>query len=204
MIKRCIVFFIIFITFTNIVHARQYGYSSNKSSNFDFIKFGVGTGFSYQQIVKRRDYDSKIGIIPTLPIVGFAEYRFATYWIGLRVMLNYSIGLVSKTPKVLSPLDCFIVDFPVRFYPGSGRQFCLFIGPNITYIINIGQGRRKVAKKKIKKTTFGIMLGLDYEFKVGLSLGFTGRSSFYSVVKNKDKIIHGGILYLFYNFATLL
>jgi hypothetical protein len=101
----------------------------------------------------------------------------------------------------------------LRSYPGAGRQFCFFAGLQTGYLIagrqllvnyqlrlvedfeailnleNIRNQNSEYALKEIaevNKFDFDLLIGFDYEFSFGLTLGLSYTKGFIDIIKGKE------------------
>jgi hypothetical protein len=118
----------------------------------------------------------------------------------------------------------------LRAYPREERQFCWLIGFRIGYILNaklafknkdIGEilvssildgsevtftDLKDLAEQdKVSKFQFGLVGGFDYEFKMGLTLGFAISKDFVKMLEAKDSAMNWtSRISLGYNFGRFL
>lgn len=210
------------------------------------IKFGLKLGINNSWISYEDEVNSNSvnRLIFRQHAGAFGEYKF-TDEVGLQLALLYSgqgvkkitmqasNSLIETKCKVKMPLDYIIVTTTLRLYPGAERQFCLFLGPYIGYLmsgviytyvdgkkaseVNLkskmayayvdgkkNQEGQPVQVPELRNLDVGIVVGLDHEFPMGLILGLTCNVGLRNIFE-EDKSKNLVMQYgLGYNFAKLM
>lgn len=205
------------------------------------VKFGAKLRPHYTGMVFKTEtapaYDIELTLFrPSLCLYG--EYAFSDT-IGVQLSLEYSWqGWERKklhdtneynTNELfdgswVTYLQYIMLTAVPRVYMNENRQFCLFIGPwlgwlvtaNTQYYLANGEKsgkaqdhlRKDIPKvSQFKRVNAGIMLGIDYEFDNGILLGSENNIGLSRIWKSKDS----SVVYtcstgftLGYNFAKLL
>ena len=121
---------------------------SGEQANEQKLKFGIDTAFSLvfgpKITEKEVQMGYKVGIM--LPF----EWKF-TKLFGLRSGIGYAalhLGHRAQDEQGTHAYDLLLdkIQFPLmaRFYPGKGRQFCLYIGHCFEYIVIVKQSKKQV------------------------------------------------------------
>ena len=178
------------------------------------IKFGAKVGYCGAFLHSRtlRNIEDHILLRPRFDLYG--EYELNDT-LGVQLSLMY-LGQGVKDPYAKLYLDYILCSPSLRWYPGSDRQLCLFLGPQLSYLmsakevqsssnnsINLLQDSDSEQRRRIDA---GLLFGLDYEFDIKLLLGVSWNVGFISIVKNSNLSLtnFSGSWYLGYNFAPLL
>lgn len=150
----------------------------------------------------------------------FGEYK-PNESLGLQTAILYSKNIYTLLSTAVSNGEAAIVETSyislpliLRAYPGSDRQFCLFMGAKIGYVLRgnfifesnivIKEKEKDIVKlaedikngitislkdineqNKVNRFLLGITLGLDYEFKFGLILGLNFTKELIDVIESK-------------------
>lgn len=137
----------------------------------------------------------------------FREYALNKA-VGLQLSLGYS-GQGVKFPEVWPRkrsehyLHYVMLSVVPRFYQGSERQLCLFIGSRVSWLAsaraqlfggrtNLGEevdllGDKVPEAMKYKRVDWGVLFGLDYEFDAGLILGFDCNVGITNIFEDESK-----------------
>lgn len=203
---------------------KQYRPSDQTSAGA--IKFGLKLGPSNFGTQRKGD---KLEDLTNCQILrfhagAFGEYKFIDK-VGLQLALLYSgQGRQDKLDSYLPDregkgevkklkLNYLLAASTLRWYPGADRQFCLFIGPYLGYCMSAMEypyidGKQqepgvdlKASPDPIKNLDLGIVLGLDYEFAMGLILGFANNTGLKNLFDNLEAKNFGGQFSVGYNFA---
>ena len=165
-------------------------------------KFGIAVGVKTQLCMNQ----VVLGVGYAVPCSLFGEYKLAD-WFGIRLSAVHSRALVwglvqkeghkfewswgyfqefiNRIRSIKEPVILHLLEFPLafRFYPGSDRQFCLFIAPEITFLLKASRKSRATGKKtpmdlsspnKRKVYMSWMNFGFDYETESGFQLGTQG------------------------------
>lgn len=187
-------------------------HSQNKHISIP-VKFGakLGVNNSLLNDVSRNDMQDRLLLRSRFDLYG--EYKLNNT-LGAQLSLMY-LGQGQKEAQSRTYLDYILLAPSLRWYPGSGRQFCLFIGPQISYLINATEVEPPAAPQNLlqgpgsdnrRKVDAGLLFGLDYEFDINLILGLSWNVGFMSVTRgsNPPSTNLSTSLYLGYNFGPLV
>jgi Outer membrane protein beta-barrel domain len=177
---------------TNVYGAtRAYG-RSRSTQDTGQIKFGTKGKLNFASVVS----DAPLKRCESLMRYSFdlfGEYALNNK-VGLQLSLGYSgqgtgekASLALKSPKIETYLHYIMLSAVPRFYQGSDRQYCLFIGPSVSWLASargqVFEGRTKAGEEidllgdemseegKPKRINWGILFGLDYELDAGIIAG---------------------------------
>lgn len=205
-----------------------YGQPDTKKNN---LKFGVKAKphFAYlcfhNMVGHRAFFPSTFKFSAGL----FGEHTFSDM-LGGQIALEYS-GKGTKDPEAensycIISLDYIMLAVMPRFYMGEDRRFCLFIGPQISWLTAAKGQKYKASGEKDgdiidylkekhkelcgKKIVFGMLLGLDYEFDNGILLGYEQNIGLTGINKSESEKGVSQKIYTYsagvtlgYNFAKL-
>lgn len=208
----------------SIIYAKEPAYKLNRSTSLqEQIKFGAHYGINF--------FSSSWGI--------FGEYK-PNESLGLQIAISYFKNFytllgteVSNGGAAMAETNYISLPFILRSYPGNDRQFCLFAGAKLGYILkgnflftpgkeitkedaeklvkDIESNKLVISLKdineqdKINRFQLGFTLGLDYEFKFGLILGLSFTKELINVIKSKNSFLNWTLQpTLSYNFGKFL
>lgn len=193
----------LYLSLAGVVYAKEPANSLHQQ-----IKFGPHGGISI--------LSNSAGI--------FAEYK-PNESLGLQTAILYFKNIYTLFSTAVSNGEAAIVEtnyislpLILRAYPGSDRQFCLFMGAKIGYVLrgnfifgsDIGIKNKDMIEltedtkndstsislkdineqNKINRFMLGITLGLDYEFKFGLIMGLNFTKELIDVIESKDSSLN--------------
>ncbi|MBX9890597.1 MAG: hypothetical protein K2X94_05000 [Amoebophilaceae bacterium] len=124
------------------------GHVNGTQANEQKLKFGIDTDFSLVFGPKPAANQALMGykVAITLPF----EWK-CTKLFGLRSGIGYAAGHLGHRAQVETGtegydllLDKIQIPLMGRFYPGKGRQFCLYIGHCFEYIVIVKQSKTDV------------------------------------------------------------
>ena len=177
------------------------------------LKFGVKAGSNAAVLMRRGLLNDQNLWRTRFDLYG--EYRLNNA-LGVQLSLLY-LGQGEKLYiGTGNYLDYLLCSPSLRWYPGSDRQFCLFIGPQLSYLIaaredssspniskNLLQGPDGAQRRRVDA---GLLFGLDYEFDIHLLLGLSWNVGFINLARNLNPPATNisSSLHLGYNFAPLL
>jgi len=220
------------------VQAKVKRYKRKSVRYLEQIKFGV----QYRgNIVLLRESDPEEDNLVHEPSYRPAFDLFGEYALFNEMGVQFSLGYSGQGKRLKSTdrrrtgnrsykarlyLHYFMFAAVPRFYPGNDRQFCLFIGPRISWLaaaklqaVIDGAKQRKLdllasesngiggTRGGLKRIDWGIVFGLDYESKNGIIIGLhynTGLTHIFQEQRGENQVCTfsmGGTLG--YNFTKL-
>lgn len=214
--------------FTSAYGKKQEYRHSKPTQDTGQMKFGITPKLNIATISADDESMQKtIGhvVMPSFDL--FGEYALNDT-VGVQLSLGYSgqgsaVGGKGGADKIKMDiyLHYIMLSAMPRFYPGSDRQFCLFVGPRISWLASakrqrfvngkkVGKeidflGDKVLEKNKPKRVDWGVLFGLDYESDAGIILGVDWNIGITNILKdesNKLRTFSTGLT-LGYNFAKL-
>jgi len=225
--KKILLSTVFALLFVANVHGKPpaYGGMTDTNTTSETKKFGVKFKPHFSRFIWKNDVAKNILLRPSFDV--FGEYSLSD-GVGLQLSLGYSgqgqgmeIGeLDGEKIELREFFNYVMLSVMPRFYPGSDRQFCFFIGPRVGWLASakalvLIDGKKKEegnllgeGQELFKRFDGGILLGLDYEFDAGILLGGDCNIGITNLLKkesenNSVRTFSGGIT-LGYNFAKLL
>jgi Outer membrane protein beta-barrel domain len=212
---------------TNVYGATGSYEPSSNTQDTRQIKFGTKCKLHSASFVSDEPQHAQFQFITRYSFDLFGEYAFNTV-VGLQLSLGYSgqgmkktSSLARKSPKIETYFHYIMLSAIPRFYQGSDQQFCLFIGPRVSWLasarVQLFEGRTKVGgevdvlgdkvpeEHKPKRVDWGILCGLDYESDAGIIVGLDcniGITNLFEDESTLIRIMSLGVT-LGYNFAKL-
>ncbi len=201
-----------------ILNQVPYGYYVDKKRPpvyfQDRLKFGFQLGTDIRLIwarYKRGRYGGLfLAKLPGGLFDIFGEYRTESRRWGIRANLGIRFGSIKaralKTKKILY----FNALIPLKYYPGSGRQFCFLLGPEM-YFILLSLDVKSKNTKELYSTNINCALGIEYQLKIGLFFGHYWSISIADFTEKPRRKLKGysdniivSSTYIGYDFAPLL
>lgn len=169
---------------------------TERASTFAY-KFGVKAGVNMSMMSNGMDFNPDFKMGAGFRVGGLVNLRWGqrtenslpgTGWFGLQPELMYSmqqVGIADKSFK----LNIIQVPVMVKIYPTT--QFCVEVGPELSYVLSTSPNTMAVDGTQLKVgdmkgLNVGIGAGLAYDFEMGLSLGARYGYGFTKMAKNLD------------------